>query len=150
MGCDIHFYIEKMNQYRVWENVDVWVPKWWGNESEIDEKWFKELSNQSFCSERNYTLFGVLAGVRDTEVEPLDYPRGLPDDVSSIVKAELYDEIHSKSWFLLKELYNYDWHIYSSGECEYDSLHNFRENVIPKLEQIGDPDKVRIVFGFDS
>jgi hypothetical protein len=35
-----------------------------------------------YNSGRNYTLFGVLAGVRDSNVQPIDWPRGLPPDLS--------------------------------------------------------------------
>lgn len=36
----------------------------------------------SFYSGRNYTVFGVLAGVREFNVKPIDWPRGLPPDLS--------------------------------------------------------------------
>lgn len=36
------------------------------------------------------------------------------------------------------------------GESYYESTKDFVDNVIPRLEKLGDPDKVRIVFFFDN
>jgi hypothetical protein len=102
MGCDIHFFVEKLNsESGKWEPV--------GDEGD-------------FYDDRNYRLFGILADVRngvgfagcDTgdRFNPIAEPRGLPVDVSQTIATE-YDEWgddgHSHSFFTLKELLDYDW-----------------------------------------
>lgn len=62
MGCDIHLYFEKKNNEGQWKKID------------IDERLLP--------TNRNYRLFGFLAGVRDNELEPQFEGRGWPDDTS--------------------------------------------------------------------
>lgn len=88
MGCDIHAFIERRKQERIaageaWEFVlsDRGEPYWGG---------------------RNYARFSVLAGVRAAGHEkPGGLPKGLPENISSHVRAE-YDswggDGHSHSW----------------------------------------------------
>lgn len=67
-------------------------------------------------SDRNYFLFGILAGVRGIrENGVISEPRGFPDDLSFIPDGE-YDSPdyvdlgeHSYSWLTLRELYAWDW-----------------------------------------
>jgi hypothetical protein len=69
-------------------------------------------------SERNYTVFAVLADVRNgagfagvythDPIKPIDYPRGLPDDIVPETRAILSDE-HSQTWLSLAEIMAYDW-----------------------------------------
>jgi hypothetical protein len=61
MGCDIH---------AVFQARDPETGEWRDIEHEYDEQ-------------RHYALFGVLAGVRDSEFDPIAEPRGFPDDFSS-------------------------------------------------------------------
>ena len=57
---------------------------------------------------RNYEVFGVLAGVRGHDQEPIVEPRGKPDDISDEVDRANVDS-HSYSWLLLPEVLIYDW-----------------------------------------
>ena len=70
-------------------------------------------ATQEFYDGRNYTLFSVLAGVRDYgKVKPISPPRGMPDDLSTEV-ADEYEgwggDAHSASWYSLDELINWNW-----------------------------------------
>ena len=79
MGMDIHSYIETFDG-----------SAWQWNRGDL----FDHGSWPGFCKswepfERSYGLFGFLAGMRNHDV-PLIHPcRGLPDDVSPEVRAEL-------------------------------------------------------------
>jgi hypothetical protein len=107
MGCDIHLYTEKLksvNGVNKWVNCDHWkINPYFG-----DDKYEPELELVSLYSNRNYNLFSVLAGVRgNDEICP---PRGLPNDVSDIVKknSDRWDgDGHSHSYFTLAELREY-------------------------------------------
>ncbi|MDG3006431.1 hypothetical protein [Paludisphaera mucosa] len=119
MGCDIHFYVEnKVNGD--WQSADRWEP------SEASGHEVEPASSihykKRFYSDRNYSLFAILADVRNGRgfagcdtgngFVPIDDPRGLPDDVSDMVKAasDCWDgDGHSHSWFTVAELLEYDW-----------------------------------------
>lgn len=69
---------------------------------------------------RNYDLFAMLADVRNggfrgepRRIEPIDEPRGIPDDASAEAREFLESygvDGHSHSWFTLAELEAVDWH----------------------------------------
>jgi hypothetical protein len=107
MGCDIHLYTEKIKSVN---GVDKWVncDHWKLNPYFGDDEYEPELELISLYSGRNYTLFAVLAGVRGRD--EICLPRGLPDDVSDIVKknSDRWDgDGHSHSYFTLAELKEY-------------------------------------------
>ncbi|NOY60290.1 MAG: hypothetical protein GXO75_15375 [Calditrichaeota bacterium] len=58
--------------------------------------------------ERNYQLFAKMANVRnDYDIEPISEPRGLPEDISEVVKFEAKDwrtDGHSYSWLNADEI----------------------------------------------
>lgn len=107
MGADIHLFSEKkktVNGVEKWVNADYWkINPYFG-----DDEYEPELELVSIYRNRNYNLFSILAGVRgNDEICP---PRGLPDDVSDIVKKESdrWDgDGHSHSYFTLAELKKY-------------------------------------------
>jgi len=86
--------------------------------------------------------------VRNGQVDPISYPRGVPKGASSgyLYSVNLWDsDGHSHSYFSLKELLDVDWSAYDS-----DSISEFL-NVIEELKLIDpDPNKVRICFFFDN
>lgn len=56
--------------------------------------------------DRNYKLFGILAGTRG-DCRPLYDPRGLPSDISDKAKKEYEDwgaDAHTPSWLTTQEL----------------------------------------------
>lgn len=98
MGCDIHLYVEfKQN-----------------------ERW---IHNPSITyDDRNYNVFAMLANVRNGKgfagcdtgdgFNPIAMPRGLPNNVSSIIEIESEKwgpDGHSHSYITLTELLKYDW-----------------------------------------
>jgi hypothetical protein len=88
MGCDIHLFVEKF----------------------IDNKWRMFGSSGAFSIDRNYMLFGLLAGVRNRDIKPISLPRGLPSDPSNGISDlwERYkDDIHTPSFYLLHELIDF-------------------------------------------
>ncbi len=130
MGCDIHLHVEV----------------------NIDGKW--EHFHAPFIW-RNYTLFAMMADVRNYEhIDPISKPRGFPEDISYISRKhfEMYErDYHSASWL--------------SGE-EYRKLANQYSEMVRKegnerymgfeLEEmkmdisIFDYKDLRLVFWFDN
>ena len=125
MGCDIHMAVERRIGDR-WERVlppesarDPWLVSQAAKAGDDGwmAKWYPKRAEVTWYGGRNYTLFGVLAGVRDSNVVPIAEPRGLPDDMSPDVVAliEDYDSDdidlgdHSQTWLLLSEILAYDW-----------------------------------------
>lgn len=81
MGCDIHFH----------------------SEIKIGNEWH-HYGHPSI--QRNYALFGKMAGVRG-DSEPISQPKGLPDDCSLVtaLNAHKWDaDGHSHSWLNAKEI----------------------------------------------
>jgi|688.fasta_scaffold656606_2 hypothetical protein len=108
MGCDIHLFSEKkktVNGIEKWVNADYWkINPYFG-----DDDYEPELELVSIYRNRNYALFNILAEVRGNGPS-ISQPRGLPDDVSDIVKKESdrWDsDGHSHSYFTLAELKKY-------------------------------------------
>lgn len=107
MGCDIHLYTEVLKTVydkKTWVNCDRWkLNPYYGLEDEENQYEIDYLYH-----DRNYALFAVLADVRNYGGTPhICEPKGLPEDVSTVVKAESdrWDcDGHSHSWFTLAEL----------------------------------------------
>jgi hypothetical protein len=112
MGCDIHFYVEFKRNGR-WQSADKW---------RFDDEYADVSYTNCFYGERNYSLFAILANVRngygfggvDTGdgFVPIDKPRGLPHDVTNQIKesSDRWDcDGHNHSWFTLQEILEYDW-----------------------------------------
>ena len=114
MGCDLHLYTEvkkTINNNEMWVNSDFWsINPYFRYGDEEDKKYERELDIESIYSGRDYELFGILADVRGYGNEVISDPRGLPKDVSDIVKAESDkwgSDGHSHSHLTLKELVEY-------------------------------------------
>lgn len=152
MGCDIHLYAERKRETdHKWERVhppvefrDPWYVK-----MAAEDRYYAEDARTEWFSGRNYSLFAMLAGVRNyDEIEPLCEPRGIPDDLSPELLS-IYRQVddgsmgdHSFSWLTLGELAAVDW-----APAEYP---DFPDRLIPGLATLGAPDDVRVVFGFDN
>lgn len=133
MGTEIYILVEVYD-----ENKDEWVLVKYNKEikkyepftgeypiknpNEDDEMFEKRLGDydDNFPGEsvdRNYSLFAVLADVRNNYnhgheiITPLSLPRGFPKDVSfNIEEVPGYDpSIHSLTWYSIEELKNIDW-----------------------------------------
>lgn len=109
MGADIHLYTEAKKTIGgkdVWVNIDYWQYNPYYDPKEPDGE--REMDIVGLYTNRNYSLFAVLADVRNDSDSPfICQPKGLPDDISKITKveAERWDgDGHSHSYFTLKEL----------------------------------------------
>ena len=109
----------------------------------------KDSWHEKYYDGRNYYLFSILADVRNVSgVEPINYPKGIPDDASTgyLYKCEQWDsDAHSHSYFTLDELLNVDWSQYDS---EY--IDEFMETLEEMKEIDADPLNVRCCFFFDN
>lgn len=153
MGCDIHSFIE------VFE-----AGEW-------------NYYGENFTDGRSYGIFGFLADVRNYSEVPVLSPRkGFPKDICPFTEQQFADgEIHSKSYLTLKELLDFDYdQEFEDVRCTVQASKNcwsgagkskpgqgkkttvreflggwfFRE--LENMKNVGPPDKVRMVFGFDS
>jgi hypothetical protein len=82
MGCDIHIHSEiKVNGV-------------WHHYAQPDVG-------------RNYDLFAKMAGVRNYNIQPIDQPRGLPEDATFTTKFDFErwgSDVHSASWLNSEEI----------------------------------------------
>lgn len=101
MGCDIHTYREKFVGGK-WLTADPWVPYDYGE----DDKGMEIPYDKVAFRDRNYNLFGLLAGVRRELPQSLPQ-RGIPWDACDEVRdaSEIWDsDGHSHSYLYLHEL----------------------------------------------
>jgi hypothetical protein len=104
---------------------------------------------------RNYTLFGVLAGVRDRNVKLIsDCDRGLPEDVSEEIRKLSEDfgiDGHSHNYLYLYEIIDSVYYNMTDKELDDFGLGTyFFRKTVDNLLKIGEPKDVRIVFWFDN
>lgn len=137
MGCDIHMYVEKKVDNR-------WYPVKSDNPFQKgDQKPVKGYADWLYAG-RNYRLFALLADVRNSGgIEPLDSPRGLPNDASKKIRDVFIEDLdgHSHSYFTLREL-----------QDNQERFEDGFESITKKLETLAenDSDSVRILFYFDN
>ena len=101
MGCDIHLWVEQREADGKWHRV-VTVPEPyrdpWLVKSAAEHKRGTPMSGyyrlgtlRRWFDDRNYTAFGILAGVRSSEFPTIAEPRGwtedLSDDLRKLFKA---------------------------------------------------------------
>lgn len=139
MGCDIHVHVEIKRDGR-WLHL---------NEVQV---------------QRNYHLFGKMAGVRDEDAKPIAPPRGVPDDMSEITKL-CYDRMgidaHTPSWLTGAEAGEVeDWFektfphrpggpLFGYVLGNYVNSHVKWEDTRKAFKEMGVED-VRVVFWFDN
>lgn len=139
MGCDIHPYAEVR----------------------INGRWTRSLAK--IPDDRDYIAFAFLADVRnyktDPPITPVSSPRGLPDDCVTIDNGLSYHDhvrvwlgYHSLSWLTLAELKAADLTVPVTLD-ETKPLYlaaPLLPRIIMALSELGSPDDVRLIFGFDS
>lgn len=136
MGCDIHAYIELLE----------------------DGQWNLH-STQGAYTGRNYMLFGMLAGVRSyhPSVTPIVPPRGLPKDMSDGLRAIVdtwkdtgrstpHYFFHTPSYLYVEELLEH-WESIDQVSWEMSQVVQTMENLMPDGAATH---SVRLVFWFDS
>lgn len=107
MGCDIHLFIEKKTEAG-WEHCSA-PPTWNHWEMRHEERREGEWEfNGNWYSGRNYEMFALLAGVRNShDQKPIAEPRGMPRNASLAVRRESKEwgsDGHSHSHLTLAEL----------------------------------------------
>lgn len=113
MGCDIHMFTEALktvDKKPTWVNVDNWRVNPFYKEGNEDGERPYDISE--LHGGRNYTLFSILAGVRDysDKTKPVADPRGFPEDASPQTTNEYQrweGDGHTHSWLTLQELMDY-------------------------------------------
>lgn len=141
MGCDIHEFVEiKVNGQWVYAGKIIIY--------------------------RDYALFGVLAGVRDHDIDPVAEAKGIPSDMSKglifilgrgkfntveeIEQNIQYDDYHSHSYLSMEEIYDAQeiYQEYLKGE----DCSGIPEQLIKlgELKQHPFVEDVRFVFWFDN
>lgn len=138
MGCDIHLFTERnrtINNIKIWTNSDNWILNpYFG--TDLSEK---KYNINTIYKRRNYSLFSILANVRnESENKPISMPKGMPKDVSDAIKKE--SEIwngdgHSHSYFTMKELYDYQEKnktIKYSGLVDKEGLEQIKKGNMPE------------------
>jgi hypothetical protein len=162
MGCDIHMYAEvympekpddldnELNS--LMENMGYSGYKKyekWSKVGNIFQGWSGEPTDHPYTG-RNYSLFGVLAGVRGHDQY---FPvRDLPVDTSSEVQdlADKYGaDGHTHSYIYLGELEHF-LESMNFKELEKDLDSGFVNYTMPELRKLGSSKNVRIVFWFDN
>jgi hypothetical protein len=172
MGCDIHVYIEKRlrpeDAWQLDENHTV------AHDDDDEPRYLEQVS----ATNRDYHLFGILAGVRGGR-NPLFPQRGIPKDATEIL-AEYAEgpDWHSHSWLTLAQFKkclekaeNYYPNnnkstdaFYSWKECDwatmpqaYTTMINYCEEWIANetaeailLNRTDVKPEVRIIFWFDN
>lgn len=115
MGCDSHPIIEVRRRNGKWGLID------------SKHKYYKLLDKEGATYEdveaakpsfirvlgnRNYTLFAILAGVRNySSIKPWFEERGFPEDVCKATVKEIPDDsdYHSHTYFTVQELIDAPW-----------------------------------------
>ena len=143
MGCDIHMYVEcksvsnKDSKWRCGDYFRIYNPV-------ADEPIIKRVE---LYGDRDYSLFAVLAGVRNSNlVEYIAEPKGLPDDATEFVKREYVawgSDAHSCSYFTLRELIDYQNEHEPVDEFGYDIL----KPLINRLKQRAD--ELDVIWDFE-
>lgn len=168
MGCDIHMYVE----YKITSRDDaIWRC---GDYFKVRNPLSEELNLKrvALYGNRNYTLFAVLADVRNSDY--LDYiaePKGLPHDATEYVKREYRawgNDAHSCSYFALRELIEYHNEHKPVDELGYDILKPLIDRLKQRADELGviwdfewsnsltrevaykKANNIRIVFWFDN
>lgn len=104
MGCDIHLFTERkrnINKTEKWVNIDNFKINLYSGNYELEE-----------CYQgRNYTLFSILADVRNySDNKIISEPKGFPSDSSDIVRNKFEEwegDGHSHSYLTMKEIYDF-------------------------------------------
>ncbi len=167
MGCDIHILTEKRHKKREKDEV---VPPWTNTDRFRYNSYKQEDPNDDseevleivpVYRERDYNLFTRLAGVRsyDSDMPVFAQPRGIPDDISAISKAQVDRwgcDGHSHSYATYAELEDY-WQSYAFDSHQLrlfvDALKDRMKDelwLFNKEPSEDDKENFRVIFFFDN
>lgn len=104
---------------------------------------------------RCYTLFGILAGVRDKMVDPIDYPRDIPDDTTDEIRDNYESwgfDAHSATYYYLYELLDSKYRKMSVEQLREEGIdpYFFKTMLDDALEIVENPRDLRFIFWFDN
>lgn len=137
MSTDIYTHVEQQQEDGTWEHI-----QWSGDE------------DHGPFDDRSYWRFGWLAGVRDHDVTPITPPRGLPDDLSAVVRKQWGSGLvwHTPSWLTVQELvdFDYDQPAGVDDETYRDMLGPAFFDDVEQLTEWDQEQRCRVVFWFDS
>lgn len=113
MGCDIHMYAEYLGEDRkTWHPFGPRGPQEVYDEEKDTYTVVEDVLGRIY-SDRNYFLFGILAGVRySPSTPPIAPDRGVPEDSCDEIQNHRSDwsgDGHSHTHCTLTELLAYDW-----------------------------------------
>jgi hypothetical protein len=150
MGCDIHFFGEKRTPDG-WEFLpapvedgrigDDWPYRYRSEHEVIANGYDTECDMLAdWYDDRDYHVFGVLAGVR-RDGPPIAEPRGLPGDACPQIRKEIEGDLdyHSTSWLTLAEM-----------RARADDLPPGFLAALDDMERAAGTDDVRAIFAFDN
>lgn len=127
MGCDIHCVREVKTEGH-WLGKEVAIPRW-------------------------HQLFGLMAGVRSSSVDPIKHCRGMPNDASTCFRLLLNDygkDAHSTSYLTRKEVLEayHDRQQTDPNSMEYEEA--FQALIGYLSPEYPQNDGIRVCFFFDS
>jgi hypothetical protein len=141
MGADIWTYTEQCHPDGTWQY----------------HEWDSHAPRRGPFDRRQYTTFGVLAGIREDQhgITPIFPRRGLPDDISPHVQDEWNPELfHTPTWVTVVELVAVD---YDQQVPTFDGQRTLRSLVcedffvdLHRLKRLDDVLPTRVVFWFDN
>lgn len=158
-------YTWEIRKNGVWEAVELLPPLDIDRLEPEDPEWTAYATHPA-CIDRNYRLFSVLAGVRNTfGIQPIALPRGLPEDASeaSLRMGTNYTrnpnwDFPYLTWVSLRELLEYDWdqwitdsrHGHEPARLLREEAEPFTSKTLPYLQSlVSSPDDLRIICDFD-
>ena len=114
MGTDINIYAE-INVNNKWQPIPEPKATRWSNG--------KVMPVEAVTCGRDYELYSILVGVtggldwktRYAVVNPIAYPRGMPEDLNDFYKESLAEDFDPEygsfvhSWLVVQEIIDYDW-----------------------------------------
>lgn len=151
MGCDIHISVEEKHK-------DKWID---ANLYYYDECCGElSLHLADPYKGRYYLLFGILAGVRNSDIKNIIPPSGLPSDACEKTIENFRDwgcNAHTPSWLTLSELEDIKKYFQEFGdEVSMLAVDEFISNIMNYLKvrfyehELKDFNNYRIVFWFDN
>ena len=154
MGCDIHMHVEyrtRTNGTTIeWCDGNLYEVNKFHNAYPDDPKYERVcLINER----RNYTRFGLLAGVRNYGTKPIVAPRGFPKDASKSIAEEYASwgsDAHTASWLTLAELMNAARSHPDLLNYLVAELQEYFNRLFPNPSPLITQNELRIVFWFDN
>lgn len=151
MGCDIHMYIEKKKNGK-------WIPAQGFMQTGDRTDGPPDVPYHDQFNQRNYALFGFLAGVRNSDIVWFK-PKGFPEDASKEVKRVYRRwgvDAHTPSYLTKEELDRVDWDgkidCYGKIQTRKEAFYPFWDLVywLNSYDYTCNPDEIRLVFWFDN